>query len=245
MLNTALNPQFDYFAKNSGKLKVLSLGLTHFASTWKTQLESQKALIDGHGEDTLILCQHHPVITAGRTSKSDSVRISPGELAKRGVEFVHIERGGDVTYHGPGQLVAYPILDLRRKRQDVHWYMRTLEEVIIRTLSTFGLPSFRVSGMTGVWTLSPRKDYTLPSSEHGASQAKIASLGVRISRWCTLHGISINLANCQYGFSMIDPCGMRGISVTSLEEHGRSFDYEGVTRTFLAHFQELFGFESR
>lgn len=235
------------------KLNVLNLGLRSYTEVWNLQREIQSRLIRSEGTDTLILCQHFPVITLGRGSAEENVLLTPQELAKRRIEILHIERGGDVTFHGPGQLVVYPIINLKNQRQDVHWYMRSLEEVIIGTLAVFGVNSFRVSGRTGVWTLSPRKDYTLGAREgsevgpaSGASEvhdkAKIASLGVRISRWCTMHGAAVNVLNCQAGFELINPCGMKNVRMTSLEELNSGADMTGAAKVFEAHFRQVFGY---
>jgi len=224
-------------------LQVQHVGLTRYADTWRLQREIQGALIAGQGCDTLILCQHFPVITLGRNACEQNLLASRELLAKRGVELLHVERGGDITFHGPGQLVAYPLLDLRRHRQDVHWYMRSLEQVIIQTLKFFGLDSFSLEGKTGVWTSLPAKDYTPAAQVVRPSFAKIASIGVRISRWCTLHGVSINIQDCRGGFELIHPCGFKDIEMGSLEQHGVVADSVGVAHVFEAMFRKLFAYQ--
>ena len=167
------------------------------------------------------------MITLGRSAKPENVLLPQNQKA---IEVIEIERGGDVTYHGPGQIVCYPLLDLSTKRRDVCWYMRTLEEVIIRTLSDFEISAERIAGRTGVW---------LKSSDQ--PDAKIASIGLRLSRWRTLHGFSLNVQGVQAGFSMINPCGYSDIRVTSISEQlQRLVDLAPVEALLERHFCELF-----
>lgn len=209
------------------------------------QREIQRANIDGVGAQTLLLCEHEPVITLGRSTKSGNVLASREFLSSRGVEVLEIERGGDVTYHGPGQLVGYPLLDLSPLKRDVGWYMRSLEEVILRTLQDFSIPAVRVPERTGVWTEHTENDSFFP-------YRKVSSIGVRISRWCTLHGFSLNVRNCSSGFSLINPCGFTDVRVTSLEEEmlARSLVppadlMEQTTDRIEAHFCTVFGFRGK
>ncbi len=227
-------------------IKVLPLGLTSYTETWTLQRGIHQELIAGTGQETLILCEHNPVITIGRSAREDSI-IAPLELIRRrGVEVLHIERGGDVTYHGPGQLVAYPLLDLKPRKQDVGWYMRTLEEVIIRTLARIGIQGFRIDGRTGVWTSSARVSDNPPAAQeyrknsNADAVSKIAAIGVRLSRWCTLHGLALNVLNQTAGFGLIHPCGMRDITVTSLEQLGCHCDVHSVQKILEEEFLGLF-----
>jgi lipoyl(octanoyl) transferase len=215
-------------------LRVLRIGRSSYRETWDLQKKLQRDLLRHEGHDTLILCEHEPVITQGRSAKNSNVRASSEALARRGIEVIPIERGGDVTYHGPGQLVAYPILDLNRKRRDVGWYMRGLEEVILRCLANYGINATRIAGKTGVWLKS-----------HGARDRKIASLGVRISRWCTLHGLALNVRPCTEGFSLINPCGFTDIAVTSMAEElppNAVPALDEVAEALLQNFLECFSF---
>ena len=191
-------------------LNILSLGRRDYVEVWELQRKLQRALLDGEGTQTLILCEHNPVITYGKSSDRNNILLSKAELATRGVQVHEIERGGDVTYHGPGQLVGYPILDLRTRRRDVGWYMRSLEDVIVQTLQQFGIDGVTEDGRTGVWTRPSDFDKTLKLQ-------KIASIGVRLSRWCTLHGFSLNVFDCRDGFSLINPCGFKDIETSSIE----------------------------
>jgi lipoyl(octanoyl) transferase len=157
----------------------------------------------GTAPDTLLLLEHPPVITMGRSSRRDHLLADPRELARRGVEVHECGRGGSATFHGPGQLVGYPILALRGHQRDAHRYLRLLEEALIRTVADFGVAARRVAGLTGVWV----------------GGRKLAAIGVRISRgWITSHGFSLNVSTDLRGFSSIVPCGIRDRGVTSLAE---------------------------
>jgi lipoyl(octanoyl) transferase len=190
-------------------IHVLHLGLVPYA----TALELQRTLMQlrkaDRIENTLLLLEHPPVITLGRNAKLDHVLASPEFLAQRGVELFEIDRGGDVTFHGPGQLVAYPIFDLRSFEPKVGAveFVRRLEEVLVRTCGDFGIGTQRIKGLTGVWT------YALP----GKPEAKIAAIGVHISRAVTTHGFALNVSTDLDYFTMIVPCGITGKPVTSMQ----------------------------
>ena len=205
-----------------------------YEEVWDLQKSLQSALIAGEGEETLILCEHDPVITLGKSAVRANVLHSADELAARGVCVYEIERGGDVTWHGPGQLVGYPILDLNRHRRDVHWYMRSLEELLIGALGHYNISGVRVSGKTGVWVAAGR-------NEHEFSHFKIASMGVRLSRWVTLHGFSLNISDCSQGFSLINPCGFQSSEMTWMErECGHAVDPKEVERNVEQSFLDTF-----
>lgn len=184
-------------------LAVRSLGLVPYG----TALEMQRALVAarqaGEAGDQLLLLEHPAVITVGVSGRShrDHVLASSADLRNRGIEVLDVPRGGDVTYHGPGQLVGYPIIDLKPDRCDVHRYVRDLEEVLIRTAASFGVVAGRVAGLTGVWV----------------GNDKLAAIGVRLSRWVTSHGFALNVAADLDQFRLIVPCGLAGRGVTSLE----------------------------
>ena len=222
-------------------LAVQTLGLRPYAEVWALQKELQSKRKEQAIGDTLILCQHSPVITAGTSAKKTNILIDQTELKARGVDFFEIERGGDVTFHGPGQLVAYPIMDLNQKHRDVHWYMRTLEEVILRVLAHFQVAGSRFPGRTGVWIQGA--DNVI---EFGPKPRKIASIGVRISRWCTMHGAALNVTDQSAGFSLIHPCGFQDIEVTSMaterERVGAvaQLDLHEVEAVFASEFAEVF-----
>lgn len=190
---------------------IQDLGLKPFREVWELQRETQRALIAGEQSESVFLCEHPPVITLGKSASEDHLRASPAELSRANIEVIRIERGGDVTFHGPGQLVVYPIIDLRKRKTAVDWYMRSLEEVIIRALHDLGFESFRIVEKTGVWTGTGRCGRP-PGSK------KIGSIGVRLSRWCTMHGFSLNIEDLRESFALIDPCGMQEVEVSSVRE---------------------------
>jgi lipoyl(octanoyl) transferase len=152
-------------------------------------------------EDLLLLVEHPAVVTLGRSSNAAHLVAPAGLLAARGVEVYEVERGGDVTFHGPGQLVGYPIIDLKRHRQDLHWYLRQLEGALIDALSTVGIPATRRPSLTGVWTTTGRK---------------IASIGVHARDWVTWHGFALNVTTDLSYFDLIVPCGIAGVEMTSV-----------------------------
>jgi lipoyl(octanoyl) transferase len=180
----------------------------------------------GRIPDTLLLLEHDPVFTLGRNARPEHVLFPEAELRARGFGVFETGRGGDVTYHGPGQVVGYPILDLSPDRCDVHLYVRDLEEVLIRTCGDYGVSAGRVPGMTGAWV----------------GQAKIGAIGVRIARWVTSHGFAFNAGGELAPFGLIVPCGLRGRSVTSLERLlGRPVALDEVMDRLAAHLASVFG----
>ncbi len=226
-------------------LKVMNLGVTPYLEVWELQKSLQKELIEGTGVDTLIICQHPATITLGSSASETNILANKDRLSELKVSVFKIERGGDVTYHGPGQLILYPIIDLKKHKKDVAWYLRILEQSIIDTLSEYGLNTERISGKTGVWTkLSETGNNTSPGDTKtpNSQQAKIASIGVRISRWCTMHGLSLNIDDCSLGFSLINPCGYKNIKVTSCKQEGMKVDILTVSTVLTEKFKKLFGF---
>jgi len=215
-------------------IHVLHLGLVPY----ETALQLQKTLSQlrkaGRIGNTLLLLEHPPVITLGRNAAVANVLASPEFLAQRGVELFEIDRGGDVTFHGPGQLVAYPIFDLRSFDPKVGAveFVRRLEEVLIRTCGDFGIGTQQMKGLTGVWT------YALPQKP----EAKVAAIGVHISRGVTTHGFALNVNNDLEYFSLIVPCGLAGRPVTSMEkELQKSVSVEAVATTASRNFGRVFG----
>jgi len=183
------------------QLLVADLGTMAYADALALQRAVARARISGEiGEDLLLLVEHPPVVTLGRSSKERHLLASPALLAARGVELFEVERGGDVTFHGPGQLVGYPIVDLKRHKQDLHWYLRQVEEALIRALAPLGIQGERSTGYTGVWT-------------HGR---KIASIGVHARDWVTWHGFALNVTTDLGYFDLIVPCGIASVEMTSV-----------------------------
>ena len=184
-----------------GELWVERLGLVPYGEALAYQRDVARARIAGSiAEDVLLLVEHPPVITLGRSSKERHLLASPDVLAQRGVELFEVERGGDVTFHGPGQLVGYPIIDLKRHRRDLHWYLRRVEEGLIGALEEFGIVAERNQGYTGVWTLG----------------RKIASIGVHARDWVTWHGFALNVTTNLGYFDLIVPCGIEAVTMTSI-----------------------------
>ena len=184
--------------KDSHKILIQDLGFKKYKNVLSLQKKLQKQRIAGNIKDTLILVEHEPVYTLGKNANRHHLLQS----RDKSVEVHNIERGGDVTFHGPGQLVGYPILDLRNYKKSVSWYMRTLEELTIRVLKEFDIKGSRIKGLTGVWV----------------ENKKIAAQGVRISRWVTMHGFSINVCPQLSYYDGIIPCGIFDYDVTSMEE---------------------------
>ena len=210
-------------------LEVRHVGLLPYADA----LALQRALVEdrraGRIGDLLLLVEHPHVLTLGVRGDGgrSHVLVTDGALAARGLEVHATGRGGDISYHGPGQIVGYPILDLKPDRQDVHRYVRDLEEVLIRVAADYGVPAGRVSGLTGVWV----------------GQEKLAAIGVRLSRWITSHGFALNVSTDLSYFDLIVPCGIADRGVTSLARLGCAADKRDVEDRTIAHFCSVFGCE--
>lgn len=185
--------------------------------------------------DVLLLCEHPHVITLGRNGKREHLLASENLLRQMAVEFFPSKRGGDITYHGPGQIVGYPILQLAEIRRDVVWYVRQLEEALIQTTGEFGVAAGREPRKTGVW-----------ASGEGSSRDKLAAIGVHLSRWVTSHGFAYNVSTELRYFDLIVPCGIADHCVTSLERLlGRAIECEAVAGSIARNFGKVFGLEMR
>jgi lipoate-protein ligase B len=190
------------------ELWVVNLGTVPYEDALELQREMAKERISGAiPQDVLLLLEHPPVVTMGRSAKSRHLVASKEFLSSRGVELFDVERGGDVTFHGPGQLVGYPIIDLKRHRQDLHWYLRQVEEALIRTLAAYSIPAERNPGLTGVWTKG----------------RKIASIGVHARDWVTWHGFALNVTTDLSYFDLIIPCGIDGVTMTSIARESQGY----------------------
>lgn len=184
------------------RLLVADLGVMPYADALALQREAAKARLSGAlADDLLLVVEHPPVITLGRSTKAGNLLASSEQLAARGVELFEVERGGDVTFHGPGQLVGYPIVNLEQHTQDLHWYLRQLEEVMIRALASFEITAARNPGKTGVWV----------------RDRKIASIGVHARQWVTWHGFALNVTTDLSYFDLMIPCGIPDVVMTSVE----------------------------
>lgn len=212
-------------------IDVRQLGVVEYDAAQALQRQLVEERRSGAIPDTLLLLEHPPVITLGARNRISRTHIvaSPEELAEAGISVHEAGRGGDVTYHGPGQLVGYPIVDLKPDRCDVHRYVRDLEEVLIRAIAAFGVSGTRVAGLTGVW---------VGSKGH---EEKIAAIGVRVSRWVTSHGFALNVAPDLSHFAAIVPCGISDRGVTSLERVlGRRVGPEAVQSAVIRAFRDVF-----
>ncbi len=252
-------------------ISVLQLGTIDYATSLRLQSHLVALRKDGRIGDVLLLLEHQPVITLGRNAKAANVIASRDLLADRGVEVFESDRGGDVTFHGPGQIVGYPIFDLRgfpssgdkRPTMGVIEYVRNLEEVLIRTCADYGIPTKRIPGLTGVWTTNEHVGTAAPSTlssraeQHdslanpaveswdlafeGAPEAKIAALGIHISRGVTSHGFALNVNTDLSFFDLIIPCGITSRPVTSLErELGRKVELNAVAESLSRNFGTVF-----
>ncbi|TKK65519.1 lipoyl(octanoyl) transferase LipB [Ilyomonas limi] len=212
------------------------LGVKPYKETWDYQevLLQQNIEAKRNGlpaTQRLIFVEHPPVYTLGKSGKEAHLLIDEQQRAEKGVEYFHINRGGDITFHGPGQLVGYPILDLETFKPDLGWYLRSLEEVIILTLADYGIQGSRSKGETGVW-IEP----DVPGKAR-----KICAMGIRCSRWITMHGFALNVNTNLNFFNDIIPCGIVNKKVTSLQEElGREVSLEEVKERVKAHFEEVF-----
>lgn len=227
--------------------KFIDLGLMEYQQAWDYQtnlfnstieIKSKNRVVSENEQQTtsnyLLFCEHPHVYTLGKSGNESNLTIKKEDLASIGATYHHINRGGDITYHGPGQLVGYPILDLENFFTDIHQYMRLLEEAVIQTLAEFNITAGRIKGLTGVWL----------DIDDDKKARKICALGVKTSRWVTLHGFALNVnANLAYFNNMI-PCGITDKAVTSMEkELGRAVDMEQVKTILKRKLAELFGME--
>ena len=196
--------------------------------------QNQQDVKTTNTEHRLLMVEHNPVFTLGKSGKREHVLVSEEQLEKLGIEFFHINRGGDVTYHGLQQIVGYPILDLDKFKTDLGWYLRSLEQVIIDVMAEYGLKGERSTGETGVW-LAPNDPFMA---------RKICAMGIKCSRWITMHGFALNVNTDLSHFEFIVPCGIQGKTVTSLEkELGHKLNYEAVKVKVKKHFQLIFDCE--
>jgi lipoyl(octanoyl) transferase len=211
---------------------VRDLGRMPYADALAVQEQIAAERKQGLGTDHLLFVEHPHVVTIGRNGREENLLAPESVLREKGIELHYSDRGGDVTYHGPGQIVAYPIMDLREWKRDVGAYVRAIEQVLIDTLEEFGIGATRIPKLTGVWT------------GEGDAQAKIAAIGVHLSRWVSTHGWALNVTTDLRYFQYIVPCGLAK-PVTSMERLGVRVSAEEVKRVLARHFQRVFDFDGR
>jgi lipoyl(octanoyl) transferase len=208
------------------QILVSNLGRTRYAEAWDLQQRVFDLRRLGLIDDVLLLTEHDHVYTLGKGGDANHLLASDAELSKNGTEVYRIDRGGDITYHGPGQIVGYPILDLNKYSPDIHKYLRSLEDVLINLLDAFGINGEREEGMTGVWVRGE----------------KIAAMGVKVSKWITMHGFALNVNTDLQKFERIIPCGIFHKGVTSMQRYlGREIALEDVERKLTESFSGVFG----
>lgn len=221
------------------KILLQDIGLRRYKEVWDYQenLLRQNVTQKQLGEkpaNYLLFVEHYPVYTLGKNGKAENILISEEERERRGVEYFHTNRGGDITFHGPQQLVAYPIIDLDQFKTDIGWYLRSLEEVIIETMAEYDLRGERSGGETGVWMDAQVK----------GEERKICAIGIRCSRWVTMHGIAFNVNTDLSYFDGIIPCGIYNKQVTSLQkELGRTIPMQEVKEKVIRNFEKVFDAE--
>jgi lipoate-protein ligase B len=217
-------------------LLIADLGLISWSEAYALQQRLVGARKADSIDDVLLLCEHSPVITLGRNADQKNLLAGKSVLRQKGVELHETNRGGDVTYHGPGQIVGYPILNLERIRRDVHWYVRTLEEAMIRASSEFGVSAYRIPGKTGIWV----------QPVASSPEEKLAAIGVHISRWVTSHGFAYNVSTDLRHFDLIVPCGIPDRKATSLEKVlQRNVSLDEVKPHLIRHLGELLALAPR
>ena len=233
------------------EMLVIELGSTEYGAAWDLQRRVVAARKVDAVPDVLLLCEHPHVITLGRNGNAANLTASDHLLRQMGVAFFETNRGGDITYHGPGQLVGYPILKLSEIRRDVGWYVRSLEEAMIRATAEFGIAGHRVAGRTGVWApeqkkMEQKQVQEVPDAQEKKDEEKLAAIGVHLSRWVTSHGFAYNVSTDLRYFDLIVACGIAGKKTTSLEKLlGRRVEIKEVAPRIALHLGEIFGLELR
>ena len=212
------------------KFTHIELGSADYKEVWDLQAKTHLEKQNGRTDDILYTVEHNHVYTLGKSGSRDHILLSEEEMTAKGISYYEIDRGGDITYHGPGQLVVYPIIDLNNYYKDTHRYLRDLEEVVIRTLAELGITGTRDEEFTGVWV----------------GEEKICAIGIKVSRWITMHGIALNVNTELEYFDKIIPCGIFHKGVTSIKkELNKEADMNEVKKLILKNFETVFGLSSR
>lgn len=207
-------------------LSILDLGLCPYGKAWEIQKQLHADRLAGNIPDTLILVEHPHVYTLGKNADARHLLASENYLTSRGIELYHVDRGGDITYHGPGQLIGYPIFNLKEHKESISWYVNSVEEVLIKTLAGFGIQAGRIKGLTGIWI----------------DDKKIAAIGMRISRWVTMHGFALNVATDLSLYSGIVPCGLATKGVTRMVDLNPTVSMDAVKAAVIKEFAIQFSF---
>lgn len=209
-------------------LLILKLGTEPYKKIWDLQHQIHRMRVNSQINDVLILLQHNHVYTLGKVAKKNHLLLDEKLLIEQGIDLFEIDRGGDITYHGPGQIVGYPIIKLNKLYEDVHRYLRELEEVIIRVLNEYNVRAYRIPEYTGVWV----------------NDEKISAIGIKISRWVTMHGFAFNINTDLEFFDKIIPCGIFDKGITSLKKIlGKNVDLDEVENFLIKHFVDVFKYE--
>jgi lipoate-protein ligase B len=212
----------------SKELHIIDLGLCSYQVAWKLQQQLHYQRQEGKVADTLILVEHTPVYTLGKHAHEQHLIATEDYLRRRGIEVYRVDRGGDITFHGPGQLVGYPVFNLKDHRPSIGWFIASIEQILIATLAVFGIKAERVAGLTGVWV----------------GDQKIAAIGMRVSRWTTMHGFALNVTTDLSYYSGIIPCGLSNKGVTRMLDHNPNVTWEAVKQVIIRQFGEHFAFQN-
>jgi len=206
------------------KVNLIQTGLTNYNDIWNLQKYYFQKVTENRDCNYLIFTEHKPVITIGKSGGDENIVANRQYLKDQGIAVVEIDRGGDITYHGPGQIVVYPILNLLEFKKDIHWYLRSLEEIVIQTLIEFAIPAQRIKGLTGVWV----------------GDKKICAIGIKVTRWVSMHGIALNVSPDLNYFNYIIPCGIKGKGVTSIfEQIGNIIPVNHVILKLIEKFEQI------
>ncbi len=213
---------------HQNKIHLLNLGLQKYNNAWNLQKQIFQEVTKNRNQNYLILTEHPPVITLGKSSKEKNIVTNQNVLQSENIDVVEIDRGGDVTFHGPGQIVGYPIFNLENFKKDIHWYLRSIEEIIIQTLNHFEISAGRIKDLTGVWV----------------NNQKICAIGIKVTRWVTMHGFALNVSTQLDYFNHIIPCGINDRSVTSMQEvKNQNISLEQVKEKICESFEKVFNIE--
>ena len=220
------------------EINVKNWGLTRYSDALEKQRRLRQMRAENIIPDTLIITQHYPVMTIGRSGSEQNIKVNRDFLAQNNIDIVDVERGGDITYHGPGQLVAYPIFHLQPETRDVKKFIRAIEQVVVNTCRNFGANAVTIEGLTGVWI--SENENSPPHLEKWNGEKKISSIGLAFKKWTTFHGVSFNINLDLTPFNYIHLCGLKGKEATSLSKVlGKKIDMEKAEKIFVQYFKSM------